>query len=181
MSGIRPTKTTLQQRARGLIAGTQKHLSNETLSFNGATFEPTALTQLFQQLIDALVRADAVKANWKDALKAMKDAKAAVVPTLGAYQSYVVNRFGNAPSTLEDFGIAPCKVRAPLTAEQKALAVAKRKATRAIRHTLGPKQKKNVKGTLPANTPNTGAPQTSTPTTPSTATTPAAPAPKPAS
>jgi hypothetical protein len=181
MSGLKPTKTTLQQRARGLIAGTQKHLLNETLLFNGATFVPTALIQLLQQLIDVIPRADAAKANWKDALNAMNDAKAAVVPILGAYHSYIVNRFGNAPSTLEDFGIAPPKVRTPLSAEQKAVAVAKRKATRAIRHTLGPKQKKNVKGTLPANTPNAGAPQTATPTAPSTATTPAAPAPKPGS
>jgi hypothetical protein len=79
---------------------------------------------------------------------------------------------------LADFGITPPKARTPLSADQKAAAVAKRKATRAIRHTLGPKQKKNIKGTVPATAPQNSAPPATTPATPSTATTPAAPAPK---
>jgi hypothetical protein len=130
MSGTKPTKSNLQQRARGLITGTQKHLSNETLAFNGVTFAAPALVQLLQQLIDVVTRSDTAKAEWKDALKAMKDAKAAIVPVVGGYHAYVVNRYGNAPSTLEDFGIAPRKVRTPLTAEQKAAAAVKRQATR---------------------------------------------------
>src|ERR1019366_1072794 len=42
----------------------------------------------------------------------------------------------------------PKKVRAPLTIDQMAAAAAKRAATRAARHTMGPKQKQKVKGTI---------------------------------
>ncbi len=159
MSGFKPTKSTLQQRARGLITGTQKHLANETLAFNGATFAAPALIQLLQQLIDVVTRSDAAKAEWKDALKSMKDGKATIVPVLGAFQAFVVNRFGNAPSTLEDFGIAPRKVRTPLTAEQKAAAAVQRKATRAARHIVGKKQRAKIKAPA-ATTPTATAPGT---------------------
>jgi hypothetical protein len=160
MSGPNPTKSTLQQRARGLITGTQKHLANETLAFNGATFAAAALIQLLQQLIDVVTRSDAAKAEWKDALKSMKDGKATIVPVVGAFHAFVVNRFGNAPSTLEDFGIAPRKVRAPLTAEQKAAASVKRKATRAARHIVGKKQRAKIQAPA-ATTPTAPAPGTS--------------------
>jgi hypothetical protein len=159
MSGANPTKSTLQQRARGLITGTQKHLANETLAFNGATFAAPALIQLLQQLIDVVTRSDAARAEWKDALKSMKDGKATIVPVLGAFHAFVVNRFGNAPSTLEDFGIAPRKVRTPLTAEQKAAAAVKRKATRAARHIVGKKQRAKIKAPV-ATTPTATAPGT---------------------
>jgi hypothetical protein len=159
MSGTKPTKSNLQQRARGLITGTQKHLSNETLAFNGVTFAAPALVQLLQQLIDVVTRSDTKKAEWKDALKAMKDAKAAIVPVVGGYHAYVVNRYGNAPSTLEDFGIAPRKVRTPLTAEQKAAAAVKRQATRQARHIVGKKQRAKIHAPT-ATTPTTPAPGT---------------------
>ncbi|MDP9149253.1 MAG: hypothetical protein M3O36_04835, partial [Myxococcota bacterium] len=69
---------------------------------------------------------------------------ATMVPVLLGYRRYVVNRFGNAPSTLEDFGIAR-KGRLPLTAEQKAAAALKRDATRKARHTMGTRQRAQVK------------------------------------
>jgi len=67
--------------------------------------------------------------------------------------------FGNQPDALADFGLAPPKARAPMTAEQKAVAAAKRKATRVARGTLGKKQKKAVKGAVTATlvvTPQAG-------------------------
>ncbi len=103
--------------------------------------------------------ADAAKAEWKDALKSMKDGKATIVPVLGAFHAFVVNRFGNAPPTLEDFGIAPRKVRTPLTAEQKAAAAVTRKATRQARHIAGKKQRAKIKAPA-ATTPAAPAPGT---------------------
>ena len=46
----------MQQQARGLITGTQKHLANETLAFNGARFATQALIQVLQELIDVVTR-----------------------------------------------------------------------------------------------------------------------------
>jgi hypothetical protein len=56
--------------------------------------------------------------------------------------------FGSSPDVLADFGLAP-KARAQVTVEAKAVAAAKRKATRAARHTMGPKQKKGITGVVP--------------------------------
>ena len=58
--------------------------------------------------------------------------------------AFVKASFGNAPDVLVDFGLSPRKATTPLTAEQKAVASAKRKATRAARHVMGSKQRKAV-------------------------------------
>jgi hypothetical protein len=172
------TKVTLAQHVRDLIAGTQKHSPNGQLTLGGEAFTAQTLIQTLQSLGDALSTGDTAKASWQDALKNLADVKAKVRPLLGAYRSWVVATHGNAPATLADFGITPPKARTPLSADQKAAAVAKRKATRAARHTLGPKQKKGIKGTVLATAPQNSAPPATVPATPSTATTPAAPAPK---
>jgi hypothetical protein len=172
------TKVTLAQQVRDLIAGAHAHSPNGPLTLDGQSFTAQTLVQTLQSLGDALSMVDTAKANWKDALKNLADVKAKVRPILGAYRSWVVATYGNAPAMLADFGITPPKARTPLTAEQKVAAVAKRDATRAARHTLGPKQKKDIKGTAVATAPHNVAPQSPAPQTPSTATTPAVPNPK---
>ena len=87
------------------------------------------------------------------------------------FVSFVRATFGASPDTLADFGLKPKKVPAPLTTEQKAAAAAKRAATRAARHTMGAKQKKSVKGTVPTtvtSTPTTATPPVAQPATPAT-------------
>jgi hypothetical protein len=84
----------------------------------------------------------------KAAAKAKLDSERAQAPSLrgvvSAYVAFVKASFGNAPAVLVDFGLSPRKARTPQTAEQKAVASAKRKATRAARHVMGPKQRKAV-------------------------------------
>lgn len=55
--------------------------------------------------------------------------------------------YGNQPAMLGDFGVSPRKTT-KLTPEQEVQAIAKRKATRAARHTMGAKQKLAVKGVV---------------------------------
>ena len=86
----------------------------------------------------------------EDALKNANDIKAKVEPVVRNYQTWVATTYKGTPSTLADFGVTPRKVRTPLTAEQKVTAAKKAAATRAARHTMSKKQKKNVKGTVPA-------------------------------
>src|SRR5579863_320521 len=143
MSGTKPTRTSLSQRARGLIAGAQKHPPTGQLTLEGRSFTQATLAQTLQSLIDALSQVDTARAGWKDALKRLADVKADVVPVMRAYVVWIAATYGNAPSILGDYGVAPRKARTPLSTEQQAAAVAKGKATRAARHTMGPKQKKN--------------------------------------
>ena len=153
MSGNTVTKTSLSKRVRGLVAGTQKHIPTGPLTVGSATYEAPALVQLFQGLADALDATDAARARWQDALKNAADTRAKVGPIVSAYRAWVEAAYRGAPSLLADFGLAPPKVRTPLTAEQKAAAVAKREATRAARHTMGKVQKKSVKGTVVTTAP----------------------------
>jgi len=161
------TKASLEQRIRGLIAGTQKHAPNGSLTLGSATYTTPALVQLLTSLGDALDAVDAAKASWEEALKNEVDLQAKVEPVIRDYEAWVAVTFGGSPSTLADYGVTPRKVPTPLTAEQKASAAAKRKATRQARNTMGSQQKKKVKGTVP----------TTAPVTPPTATPPAAPSP----
>ena len=142
------SKVTLVQRVRDLIAGTMKHSPTGPLSLGGRAFTAQSLIQFLQDMENAISQVDTAKASWKGALKNLADAQAKVGPTLGAYRSWVQATYGNAPATLADFGLAPPKARAPLTTEQQAAAVAKRKATKAARHTMGTVQKKAVKGNV---------------------------------
>ncbi|HEY8089983.1 MAG TPA: hypothetical protein VIF09_19110, partial [Polyangiaceae bacterium] len=58
--------------------------------------------------------------------------------------------FAGQIEALADFGLKAPKPRTPLTNAQKAAAAAKAKATRALRHTMGSKQKAALTGTAPA-------------------------------
>jgi len=177
MSTKKETKVTLALRVQGLIAGTQKHASSGPLTLEGVAYTPAELAQVLQSLSDAIAKADATKADWKDALKSMRDTQAKVGPLLQAYKSWLVATHGKAPAILADYGLAPPKARTPQTADQKAAAVAKRKATRDARHTAGPKQKAKIKGTVP--TPATAGSPAPAPATPAQATPTAASSPIP--
>lgn len=166
MSTARVTKVTMAARVRSLIAGTQLHPPNGPLTVGGTSFTPQTLVQQLETLANAFSTADTAKANWKGALTDLADTQAKIAPTFKAYRSWVVATYGNAPATLADFGLTPPKARAPLTTDQQAVAVAKRTATREARHTLGPKQKKDIKGTVPATSSTATATATAIPATP---------------
>jgi hypothetical protein len=77
------------------------------------------------------------------------------------FTAFVRSRFGSDPEALGDFDLAPRKARTPKTAEEKAVTVAKGKATREARHTMGPKAKQAIKGNISAElvvTPTTTEP-----------------------
>jgi hypothetical protein len=134
-------------RVKQLITGTKAHYPNgsEQLTIGGATRTVSEFTALLQSFVDLREAVDAAKA----ASEAKLEAERAQAPSLrGFIATFVKGTFGNSPEVLADFGIRPRKAPAPLTAEQKAVAVEKRKATRAARHTMGKNQRKGVKGAV---------------------------------
>jgi hypothetical protein len=145
-SGGKVSKTSLQTRIRDLVAGTQKHASNGQVSFGSKSYDAATLVKLFQSLADALDAADAARTRWQDALGSVRGLRSSVLPIVQGYREWIAVTYAGTPSLLADYGVSPRKVRAPLTAQQKAAAALKRKATREARGTLGSKQKKGVKG-----------------------------------
>ena len=148
--------------AQQLVAGIKKHLSNvSSLTFGGGTFTPAQVEASIQTLIDLRTAVEDAKAATQAKLAAESAQAAPQRSQMTALVAFVKATYGNTPDVLADFGLKPKKTRTPLTIGQKATAAAKRAATRAARHTMGSKQKKDVKGTITtiAPTPTTPAPQ----------------------
>ena len=142
-------KSTDVALAMQLLAGVKKHFPTaSSLTFGSATFTPAQTEAFLQTLIGLRTAVD----DAKSATKAKIVAEAAQAPSLrsqmAALVAYVKATFGNSPDALADFGLKPKKTAAPLTIDQLAAAAAKRAATRAARHTMGPKKKQQVKGTI---------------------------------
>jgi len=154
----KPNKAKALASLQALIAGTQKNTPNDTLTFGGASYAASALIQLLQSLVTALLARDAGVATAKDLLLALRDVNAKVSPVVRAYKRFLRAKYGTANQTLADYGLAPDKAPAPLTGAQRVVATAKAKETRKLRGTLGKKQKAEIKATtVPAETPATPA------------------------
>jgi hypothetical protein len=91
---------------------------------------------------------EAARAVWQTKVQASRDERAKTRALVSGVRQQLQLTFAGAIDTLADFGLKPRKQPAPRTPEQKALATAKAKATRAARHTMGSVQKKGVKGTV---------------------------------
>jgi hypothetical protein len=144
-----------------LILGTQKHYptGSSTLQVGGATFTVASLTQLMQDFVDNRAAVETAQAATKAKIAAERAQAPAQLAVIRAFVTIVKATFGSSADALADFGLAPPKARTPLTAEQKAVAAAKRAATRTARHTAGKNQKKAVKGAVNATlvvTPQAG-------------------------
>jgi len=158
---------TTQAHDAQVIVGIQKHLLTvPSLPIAGSTYTPADLVKLVQSRIDSAGVVAAAGANRHATVVAHDALGTKLTPILRGLRQYVLNVFGETSPVLADFGFTAPKT-ATRTPEEKAAAAAKAKATRAARHTMGTKQKKSVKGTVP----------TTAPVTPPTASPPVAPSP----
>jgi len=169
-----------------LIAGLRKHFTNgqQQLTLDGATVTVDAAVNEVQAFIDNRAAVVAAQATAKAAVAAERSALPALNAFIDALIAFVRLTLGPTAAALADFGIAQEKKRTPMTAEQKAVAAAKREATRKARGTQGARAKKAVHGDITAKlvvTPVTPdpAPAPAVPATSAPAAPVAAPAPTP--
>ena len=106
-SKSKSNKAAALARVLALIAGTQKHLSNQSFTVDNASFASDALVQLFQSLADALRAVNDAHARVKDALAALRATNAKVIPILRGFRRIVLVMFAGATPTLADFGLEP--------------------------------------------------------------------------
>jgi len=134
--------------ANQLIAGTNRHLANATqVLLVGGSFTPAQITTQLQEFAKLRGEVEAARALMKAKLAVEASEMPALRVFLDAFVSFVRAAFGTQPDVLADFGLHP-KARKELNVETKTAAGAKRAATRAARHTAGPKQKKSIKGAV---------------------------------
>jgi hypothetical protein len=166
------TKTSKTTRATQLLAGFQKHLANVgNLTLASVVYTPAQITTALGLLVTLIAAVDTAKAATKAKLTAYEAQAPALLSLMAALVSYVKLSFSESPDVLADFGLPPKTVKAPLTTEQQAVAVAKRKATREARGTTSKKAKMSVKGNVVdvVVTPITAGPPVAAPSaTPST-------------
>jgi hypothetical protein len=173
-------KGTRATRAGQLIAGVRKRYptGSQALAFGGAAGTVTADSAVaeLQELIDHRAATTAAQATARDKVQAEREATPALVAFMNATEAFIRFTFSNDTAALADFGLQPRKRPAPLTAEQKAVAAAKRKATRLARGTTSAKAKRAIKGNITAQlvVAPANAAQVAAPEAPATAPAPAA-------
>jgi hypothetical protein len=124
-----------------------------SLAILGVTYAMPEVAQKLGDFHATYDAADAAEVKYNEALQTRAliapDAEKFVSATRGALKAAL----GRQAPGLKQFGIEPEKAPAPATTEQKVERVAKAKATRIARHTLGKKAKSKIKGTPPASPP----------------------------
>jgi hypothetical protein len=164
MSAVQ-NKTNRGSRLRKTIAGILKYFPNLTVTLAGVSYTSNDLIKLFQSDIDTSTVSANAKAAWLADVQLERDSHRKVDPVFRHFRSWVITQLGDtqdAAQKLDDFGFAPRKTRKK-TAEKKAAAAVKAKATRTARHTMGSLQRKSVTSAVQvtlAATPMTEVPVT---------------------
>jgi hypothetical protein len=147
-------KGTRATRAGQLIAGVRKRFptGSQTLALGGAagTVTADAAVAELQQLMDNRAATTTAQATARDKVQVEREATPNLVAFMNAIEAFVRLMFSNDTAALADFGLPPRKQRAPQTAAQKAVAAAKRMATREARGTTSAKAKRAIKGNITA-------------------------------
>lgn len=136
------SKATETARATQFLAGFKKHLGTVTsLTILSVAYTPDQITKALEVIVALYAAVDAAKAVVKVKLAAEAAQAPAILSLLAGLVAYVKLTYAGSPDVLADFGLLPRKVPTPMTAEQKAVANAKRKATRAARGITTVKEK----------------------------------------
>jgi hypothetical protein len=151
------TKQARVAHDQGLIAGINKRFTTASLIIDGQTCNAAALVAPLTQRVTS---GNGVIAD-RAALIAAEKADVALAASTAVFVSSIVEAvyaaFANDAGALADFQLLPRK-KPSMTPAQKLAASEKAKATRAARHTMGPKQKLLVTGSTPAATATATAP-----------------------
>jgi hypothetical protein len=145
-SAGRPTKVMLQASYQALVNGLQStYQPTDTFDTTEGTYTRDELIAQFDAFIGSSETTKAARQGWLAATQAEQAALIQVAPLRAAVRSVIQGRFGKAGLGLAKFGFSPAKTPKKSTTT-KAGAVAKTKATRAARHTMGKVQKQGITG-----------------------------------
>jgi hypothetical protein len=135
---------------QALLAGVQKFLVQyPSLTVGSQSMTSAAIVTALQNRINANQAVQTAEAARTAAVKANQDERAQSATFEQGLRQVVQGMFSQSPDSLAVFGLKPRK-STKKTVATKTEAVAKNKATRAARHTMGPKQKLEITGATPA-------------------------------
>jgi hypothetical protein len=133
---------------QSMIDGVHGFLSTlPSFPVGSTSVTPADIVKVFQDRVDAARAVQTAEAARTAAVKTDLDKRAQTAAFVRSFRRIVLGMFSESPDTLAAFGLkAP---RAPKkTVEVLSAAVAKSKATREARNTMGTRQKKGVKGNV---------------------------------
>jgi hypothetical protein len=135
--------TVLQDKA--LIAGTQKYLMGQSLIIGKQTYAPQDIINVLLARVSTGQAIIDVRTALTAAIKADLDERSKTRSLVRAFCTIVQGMFDDVPDTLAVFGLKPRK-SSKKTVAVKSDAIAKSKATRKARGTMGKKQRLRIKG-----------------------------------
>jgi len=142
-----------------LIAGVQQHQAQfASVSVDGQMMTSANIVALLQGRVDAVKAVENAETALEAAHKAERDGRVKSSTFRSALVRLIVGMFLSSPDTLAAFGLTAPKAGTK-SVTTKAKAIAKSKATREARHTMGKNQKLEITGS--PETP--AAPVTATP------------------
>jgi hypothetical protein len=140
----RHAKTTKLMRDSEMIKGLRKHRQWIAQGLAPDLGSVEAIIGRFQEHLDAMVDAARREIAWRAALEREEKLEKGIKKLMGRVKPMIESLFDRSDSTLRDFGIKPFVRRKPSIATMK-VAVEKRRETRALRRTMGRKQKRKIK------------------------------------
>ena len=139
-----------------LIDGVHKFFGQfASLPVGSTTVTPADIVKVLQDRVDAGQTVLTAEAARTTAVKADRDKRAQTAAFVQSLRRMVQGMLSQSPDTLATFGLKVLKT-AKKTVDVKATSLAKSKATRKARGTMGKKQKKAVKGNAPATASSGG-------------------------
>jgi hypothetical protein len=156
---INKSRTTMQMNDQKMSDAVLLHLGTiASLPVGNTAMTPVQIAQIFKDRVATNQAVMDATAKRVEALQTDQDKRAQTDPVTKAVRRIVQGMFAQSPAILADFGLTPLKV-ATKSVETKSVAVAKAKATRVARHTMGSRQRAKITGeTVSAST---GSPATS--------------------
>jgi hypothetical protein len=135
--------TNLTKRQKAI----KSEIGNKTITLEGKQYTGTALADMCARSLAADEAVDETNRAWRKAVANRDLLRTQETPVFNAFKSYVQATYGKSSQTVAEFGFKPAEAIVK-SAETKAAAVVKLRATRSARHTMGSKQRQAVKGAM---------------------------------
>lgn len=126
----------------------KKHVkAKTTIKVNGQSIKAASLIAIYQAVLDTSAAVSTKRAETKAALADRDKANATRIAAEVNLASWVKTEFGADSPAAHEFGFPP-KKKGVRSVKANHAAVEKSLATRAARHTMGKKQRQQIKGTI---------------------------------
>jgi hypothetical protein len=136
------------EQLQALVNNLAARAPKTSITVLGKAYLASKLAALAQSVLTARSGVTAAKEGWKSARDNLVQVEAQLVPIVSAVRLMLVPMLGNDTGALAALAVSPRRKANALTSEERLTAVAKARATRIVRGTLGKAAKARLKGNV---------------------------------